>query len=266
VQFRRRQQAVPVVAAGGAVCDPAHVACQACRFDAALRWVRSGVPHALPRARTVWGACWRLVLPRVRRCRFRRHSCPASCPPPTAGQVHRMTVWRAGCVPRQDGAATMLLCDACDGGFHMRCRIPSWDAWAASACRRLLVLGLHSLTYILPLLATRAAARGPMALALRPCTIPIITIIKGSTVSVEGGGQGGGLQLWKGRRRDCRPTSALFQAQPGRAADSSGAAQTAGLPGSSPACTTWASVLPAFLDRRSAMPKHQAPRQLLHAV
>ncbi len=30
VQFRRRQQAVPVLAAGGAVCDPAHVACQAC--------------------------------------------------------------------------------------------------------------------------------------------------------------------------------------------------------------------------------------------
>ncbi len=30
VQLRRRQEAVPVVAASGAVCDPAHVACQAC--------------------------------------------------------------------------------------------------------------------------------------------------------------------------------------------------------------------------------------------
>jgi hypothetical protein len=107
---------------------------------------------------------------------LRRRSCLPGRPPPAADQVRRMTVWLAGCVP-----ARMAPLPCC-------CAAPVMGAFTCAALGcvagvRLLAIGSArvALAHILPLLATRAAARGPMALALRPCTIHIIIILLGGT-------------------------------------------------------------------------------------
>jgi hypothetical protein len=70
MQFRRRQRAGGAGGGGGwrrvrpGSCGMPGVPCpERCGFDVVVRWVRSGLSHALPRARTAWRACWRLVLP-----------------------------------------------------------------------------------------------------------------------------------------------------------------------------------------------------------
>jgi hypothetical protein len=148
----------------------------------------SGVP-TLTRC-TAW--CWRCIW------------CAAAAapplvlpgrPPPAADQVRRMTVWLAGCVPA--GMARLPCC----------CATPVMGAFTCAALGcvagvRLLAIGSAraALAHILPLLATRAAARGPMALALRPCTIPIIIIIimVPCRAVVEAGSAGSGALLEDG--------------------------------------------------------------------
>jgi hypothetical protein len=67
---------------------------------------------------------------------------------------------------KRSGAATMLLCDRCDRGYHMQCigirrRRPPAGEWYCSTC----------LQQLLPLLATLAAAReGPWRSRLGQCT------------------------------------------------------------------------------------------------
>jgi hypothetical protein len=62
----------------------------------------------------------------------------------------------------------LLLCDGCDRGFHMQC-----SALACAGSARLMGTGTARpvfdplLTILIPLLTLLAAARGPMALALR---------------------------------------------------------------------------------------------------
>jgi hypothetical protein len=146
VQFRRRQQAVPVVAAGGAVCDPAHVACQACH-------ARSGAASMLLCDGCDRGYHMRCLVPALRGVPAGDWFCPgcaaAAAPPlvparPTAPRRRPSASYASvACrvCARQDGEATMLLCDACDGGFHMRCigmrgRRPPVGDWFCSSCTR----------------------------------------------------------------------------------------------------------------------------------
>jgi hypothetical protein len=178
---------------------------------------------------------------------MRRHSCPPGRPPPTADQ-RRMIVWLAGCVPTR--MAKLLCC----------CVTPVMGAFtcAALGC----VGGVHlsaigsaraALAHILPLLATQAAARGPMALALRPCTIPFGSQSSGSCCS---GPSARGLAA---RLLSISPScgeldaSASPTAYPKNTYYYYNNHQASGAAGPRQA-TVWC------LDRRSAMPKHQAPR------
>jgi hypothetical protein len=151
VQFRRRQQAVPVVAAGGAVCDPVRLrCCSVCNGCDRGCHMRCLVP-ALRGCLLVTGSAPSAPLP------LRRHSCPPSRPPPaTTDQVCRMPVWLAGCVLA--GMAKLTCC----------CMTPVMGAFTCAALGcvggvRLPAIGSAraALALILPLLATRPRREGP---------------------------------------------------------------------------------------------------------
>jgi hypothetical protein len=144
---------------------PTHVACpdvpcpERCGFDAVVRWVRSGLPHALPRARAACVPAGDWFCPEC--------AAAAALPPVPArpaaphrrpsASYDRMAKLSSCCVTPVMGAFTCAAL-GCVGGVRLS---------AIGSARA-------ALAHILPLLATRAAARGPMAVARRPCTIPII--------------------------------------------------------------------------------------------
>jgi hypothetical protein len=142
VQFARRQRVLPV-AAGGATCDPEDVACQVChRCSGAATMLlcdccdrgyhtRCLVPAlpGVPAGDWVCPACAAAGVPPP------PHPAAPACPPCRASYDDVACQLCAG----QRGAASMLLCDGCDQGFHMRCagvpgRRPPPGAWYCSGC------------------------------------------------------------------------------------------------------------------------------------
>jgi hypothetical protein len=147
---RRRRSAVPAAAAapGGAASDPANVACQA-------RNKRSGAATMLLCDCCGRGYHTRCLVPALPGVPDGDWVCPgcAPAPPPPAPSLPAAAPSRRR--PRatayddvacqvcasQRCAASMLLCDGCDRGFHMqrigmRRRRPPAGDWYCSACPR----------------------------------------------------------------------------------------------------------------------------------
>jgi hypothetical protein len=144
-QFRRRQQVTPV-AAGGAACDPADVACQVChsRGGAATMLLCDGCD------RGYHTRCLVPALPGVPAGDWMCPGCaadggpgPLQPPQPPCPRLARASYDDVACqvCAGQHGEASMLLCDGCDRGFHMGCvgvrgRRPPPGAWYCSGCTR----------------------------------------------------------------------------------------------------------------------------------
>jgi hypothetical protein len=149
-QMRRRRAAVPAAAAalGGAARDLADAACQACNK-------RSGVATMLLCDCCDRGYHTRCLVPALPGVPDGDWICPscAPAPPPPAPSLpapapSRRRPWATAyddvacqVCAGQHGAASMLLCDVCDRGFHIQCigmrrqRPPAGD-WYCSACPR----------------------------------------------------------------------------------------------------------------------------------
>ena len=148
VQMRRRRSLVPSAGAAGAAAagDPADVACQACSS-------RGGAATMLLCDRCDRGYHMRCLVPALTGVPDGDWVCPGCvgapapdpCPPAPAacrrqpGASYDDVACQV-CASRC-GAASMLLCDGCDRGFHMRCigmcrqKPPAGD-WYCSDCPR----------------------------------------------------------------------------------------------------------------------------------
>ena len=145
-QMRRRRSLLPAaVAAGGVADDPADVACQACNR-------RSGAPTMLLCDRCGRGYHMRCLVPALTGVPDGDWVCPGCAdapvpaprlPAPPCRRRPRSSYDDVACqvCAGQHGAPSMLLCDGCDRGFHMRCigmrqqRPPAGD-WYCSDCPR----------------------------------------------------------------------------------------------------------------------------------